>query len=103
MILLSSADFFSNITFSKILSRNYTIRVSNSLDTDQDRHSVCPDLGPNCLQRLSADDKSPPARKELNNQGISICVGIHNKETVINKTQPSTSLYILIFIQYYNR
>ena len=35
-----------------------TIRVSNSLDPDQDRHSVGPDLGPNCLQRLSADDRS---------------------------------------------
>ena len=34
--------------------------MSNSLDPDQDRqngHSVGPDLGPNCLQRLSADDK----------------------------------------------
>ena len=30
--------------------------MSNSLDPDQDRHSVGPDLGPNCLQRLSADD-----------------------------------------------
>ena len=30
----------------------------NGLDTDQDRRSVGPDLGPNCLQRLSADDKS---------------------------------------------
>ena len=30
----------------------------NSLDPDQDRHSVDPDLGTNCLQRLSADDKS---------------------------------------------
>ena len=29
----------------------------NSLDTDQVRHFVCPNLGPNCLQRLSADDK----------------------------------------------
>ena len=27
------------------------IRVSKSLDPDQDRHSVGPDLGPNCLQR----------------------------------------------------
>ena len=27
------------------------------LDQDQDRHSVDPDLGPNSLQRLSADDK----------------------------------------------
>ena len=33
-----------------------TILVSNSLYPDQARHSVGPDLGPNCLQRLSADD-----------------------------------------------
>ena len=32
--------------------------MSNSLDPDQDLHSVSPDLGPNCLERLSADDKS---------------------------------------------
>ena len=32
--------------------------MSNSLDPDQDRPSVGPDLGPKCLQRLSADDKS---------------------------------------------
>ena len=31
-------------------------RVPNNLDPDQD--SVGPDLDPNCLQRLSADDKS---------------------------------------------
>ena len=31
---------------------------TNGLDPDQDRHSVCPGLGPNCLQHclLSADD-----------------------------------------------
>ena len=29
--------------------------VSNSLDPDQPRHFVGPDLGPNCLQKLSAD------------------------------------------------
>ena len=34
------------------------IRVSNDLDPDQDRHSVGPDLGPNCLHRLLADNKS---------------------------------------------
>ena len=28
-----------------------------SLDPDQARHFVWPDLGPNCLQGLSADDK----------------------------------------------
>ena len=32
--------------------------MSNSLKPDQDRHSVGPDLSPNCLQRLSEDDKS---------------------------------------------
>ena len=35
-----------------------TIRVSNSLDREKARHFVGPDLGPNCLQRLSADDSS---------------------------------------------
>ena len=33
-----------------------TIRVSNSLDPDHDQRSVCPDLGPKCLQSLSAED-----------------------------------------------
>ena len=35
-----------------------TIRVSSSLDPDQARRKRRPDLGPNCLQRLSADDNS---------------------------------------------
>ena len=30
----------------------------NSLDPDQARHIVGPDLGPDCLQRLSADGTS---------------------------------------------
>ena len=45
------------LIFSKYSFRN-TIIVSNSLDPDQYRHSVDPDLGPNCLQRLSADNRS---------------------------------------------
>ena len=48
---------FLKSTFLKNSFRN-TIRVSNNLDPDQDRHSVGPDLGPNCLQRLSEDDES---------------------------------------------
>ena len=32
--------------------------MSNSLDPDQARRFVVPDLGSNCLQRLSADDTS---------------------------------------------
>ena len=47
---------FSKLTFffQKISFRN-TIRVSNRLDPDQDRHYIGPDLDPYCLQRLSAD------------------------------------------------
>ena len=56
---------FSKLTFSKISFRN-TIRMSSGLDSDQDHHAVGPDLGPNCLQSLSADDKLPLARKDLN-------------------------------------
>ena len=31
--------------------------MQNSLDPDQDRHNVGPDLGLSCLQSLSVDDK----------------------------------------------
>ena len=41
--------FFFNLTFSNYSLRN-TIRVSNSLDQDQARCFVGPELGPNCLQ-----------------------------------------------------
>ena len=41
------------------------IGVSNSLDPDQDRLSVGPDLGTNCLQSLSSDDKGLPLAKKL--------------------------------------
>ena len=44
------------VNFSKQSVRN-TIRVSNRLDQDQDGRSVGPDQGPNCLQRLSADNE----------------------------------------------
>ena len=53
MLLSLSADF-SKLSF----------LVSNSLDQDQDRHSVNPDLSPKCLQRLSADDLMLLAIKE---------------------------------------
>ena len=43
----SSADFFFKINFFE----------TNSLDPDQVQQKVRPDLGPNCMQRSSADDK----------------------------------------------
>ena len=48
---------FSKIHFLKKIF-NKTIRDPNSLDPDQARRFVGPDLGPNCLQRISADDIS---------------------------------------------
>ena len=56
---LTPADYmyFSKSSVLKNSFRN-AIRVSNSLDPDQARHYVAPDLGPHCSQRLSADDNS---------------------------------------------
>ena len=48
----------SKLTFLKKSSFRNTIRVTNSLDQDQDWRSVDPDLGQNCLQRSSAEVKS---------------------------------------------
>ena len=39
--------------------------MSNSLDPDQARRLVGPDLGPNCLPRLSADDTGRQRVKRL--------------------------------------
>ena len=47
--------FFKINFFAKILFR-ITIRVSKTLYPNQDRHTVGPDLGPNCLQKLSEDN-----------------------------------------------
>ena len=55
---LLSDDYFKINFFDKQF-REYHQCV-NSLDPDQTqtRHFVAPDLGPNCLQRLSAEDTS---------------------------------------------
>ena len=55
---------FLKYTFWKNSFRN-NIRVSKSLDSDQARLYVGPDLGPNCLQKLSADDTSRQRVKVL--------------------------------------
>ena len=65
-------DFFKNHLFQKSSFRN-TIRVSNELDPDQLGHYVCPDLGKNCLQRLSTNNKSCcSAWKELIQHACSL-------------------------------
>ena len=59
MILFAPWENIHPLIFFKInfLENSFknTIRVSKSLDPDQARHFVRPDMGPNCLQRLSAD------------------------------------------------
>ena len=52
--LSSTVFFFQNPFFQK--NFRTTMRMSNSLDPDQARHFVGPNLGPNCLQKLSAND-----------------------------------------------
>ena len=51
--------FFRPLIFSKssFLKNSFKncMRVSNSLNSDQARHFVGPDLGPNCLRRFSVD------------------------------------------------
>ena len=66
MLLLSSADFFT-IVFSKNSFKN-TVRMSNGVDPDQNRHSV----GSNCWSKTvckgyQQTKKSLQARKELKN------------------------------------
>ena len=54
MLSLTSADFFQNQLFQKILSGNPS-ECQTVLDPDQ---SVGPDLAQNSLQRSLAEDKS---------------------------------------------
>ena len=65
MFLFSSADFLQNKAFKNKPPRT-TIRVSNSLDPDQDRHSVGLHLGSNCLQKaIGRRQNYPLVCKEL--------------------------------------
>ena len=65
MFLFSSADFLQNKVFKNKTPRT-TIRVSNSLDPDQDRHSFGLHLGSNCLQKaVGRRQNYPLACKDL--------------------------------------
>ena len=50
-VVVGQINFFKK-SFRKI------IRVSNGFDPDQGQNFAGPDLDPNCLQRLSADNES---------------------------------------------
>ena len=71
-VLLSAADLFQNQLFFKTSFYTNTIRVPNSLDPDQDRHNVGPDLGHYCLQMVFSRGQKPllartQTRGEFNN------------------------------------
>ena len=53
---LSSTDLVQINFFKKFFLEYLLIRGPNRFDPGQARHIVGPDLGPNCLQSLSADD-----------------------------------------------
>ena len=61
-VILSSAEFFQNHTFRKILPGIPSECQTVQIQIMQARHVVGPDLGPNCLQELSADDSSSQNR-----------------------------------------
>ena len=53
--------------------------MSNSLAPDQARRFVGPDLGPNCLPRLSADDTGRQRVKKKTNSRLTtggVCVAV---------------------------
>ena len=57
-MVLSSADLVSKSVCLLFFSFRDISRVLSSLDSDHAPRFVGPDLGPNCLQMLSADDTS---------------------------------------------
>ena len=69
IFFLHPLTFFQKLNFFPKFSFRYNIWVSNNFDSDQDQHFAGLDLGQNCLQSLSADDKIhhkwPQVGKEL--------------------------------------
>ena len=59
--------------------------MSHSLDPDQDQLFVGPDLVPNCLQRISADEKKSPLT------GIKLRKAIKQVSFTVNTGRKSTS------------
>ena len=69
----SSGPVVSDFLFALITALG-TLIVSNSLDPDQDRHFVGPDLGPNCLQRLSSRWQKLPLATKSFPLGLWFCI-----------------------------
>ena len=97
-VFLSSAVFFSKSTFQKNSFKN-TIRVSKRLDTDQAQCYFGPDLGPNCLQELSADDTR---RQRVKKYDIVLEAYLNLKKWVYFFINTVKSLYsVILEVQIY--
>ena len=68
---------FFKINISKKKYFRNSLRVSDSLDPDQARRLVGPDLGQNCLQELSADDTSRCKQLPMTTYGNLGLFGLH--------------------------
>ena len=56
------------------------MRMSNRLDPNQARQIVGPDLGPNCLQRLSADNTGRErVNRHMTSNVLYMELGIYHK------------------------
>ena len=77
-----------------------TIGVSNSLDLDQAQHFVGPDLGPNCLQRLSAEDTS---RQRVKEERHLSATSVYKKRLIhVNFLSRHITLVHVQFLRNYN-
>ena len=65
--------------------------MSNRLDPDQARHFVVPDLGPVCLQRLSAEDTR---RKRLNRDSSLLIITCANTESPEEHEDTNSYMYV---------
>ena len=80
------ADFFEKLNNSKNSFKN-TIRVSNSLDLDQDQHSVCPvRSGPRVIKLFSYSTQLSMVYILLINVKMPTNVGILTFISMINTT-----------------
>ena len=93
---------FQNQLFKKNLQEHY--ESVNGLGPDQDQPSVGPDLdqrvgpdlGPNCLQRLSVDEESPLVRKELLLTFLEYNFDLFLRKSVCSQCNPKLNAYSCI-------
>ena len=92
---LSSVNFLQNY----LSSFKNTIRTSNSLDPDQARRYVWPDLGPNCLPRLSAEDTAGQRVKTIINAETFVIPLKKKQQTVLTSEGSNIGRVYLVALE----